>query len=125
MGETVFRRTLNVIFGSIVMWAMIGPPPQPIGFLFIIPAVLGAWILNFCISVIIGLAAFVTEDVNAFVWIYQKMAFIFGGLIIPLDFYPAWMQTIARLLPFSAMLYLPAHLFVSPSLAALFYTLTI
>ncbi len=72
---------------------------------------------------IIGLAAFVTEDVNAFVWIYQKRAFIFGGLIIPLNFYPPWLQLIARALPFSAIVYLPSHLFVAPSLAALYSTL--
>ena len=64
----------------------------------------------------IGLAAFVTEDVSAFMWIYQKFAFILGGLLVPLDFYPAWLQTIAKALPFSSMVYGPARLFVEPTL---------
>lgn len=115
LGETVFRAVMNAIFGSIVVWLMIGPPPSALGFLVAIPAILGAWVLNFCISVLIGMAAFVTEDVSAFNWIYQKFAFILGGLLIPLDFYPAWLQAITRALPFSAMVYGPARLFVTPT----------
>lgn len=123
MGETVFRAVMNAIFGSFVIWMMIGPPPHPVGILFAIPAVLGAWILNFYISVIIGLAAFVTEDVSAFQWIMQKFAFILGGLLIPLDFYPPWLQTIAHALPFSAMVYGPSRLFASPTVEIFINTL--
>ena len=81
-------------------------------------AVMGAWTLNFCIATLIGLTAFVVEDISAFQWIYQKLAFVFGGLLIPLDFYPAWLQTICRALPFASMTYAPARLFVDPSLAS-------
>lgn len=125
MGETVFRAVMNAIFGSAVIWALIGPPPHPVGFLVMLPALLGAWVLNFCVSVIIGLAAFVTEDINAFQWILQKLAFVLGGLLIPLDFYPGWLQAIARALPFSAMVYGPARLFVTPTLPMLLQTLGI
>jgi ABC-2 type transport system permease protein len=52
-------------------------------------------------------------------WIYQKFIFILGGFLIPLDFYPPWLQTIAKALPFSAMIYGPSKLFVQPSLQLL------
>ena len=123
MGDTVFRAVMTGLFGSLVVWLLIGPPPHLIGFLVVIPAIIGAWLLNFCISVMIGLAAFVTEDVSAFQWIYQKFAFVLGGLLIPLDFYPAWLQNIARALPFSSMVYGPARLFVDPTPQALASTL--
>ena len=71
--------------------------------------------LNYFVAVMIGLAAFVTEDVSAFQWIFQKFSFILGGLLIPLDFYPPWLQTIARALPFSSMIYGPSRLFVTPT----------
>jgi ABC-2 type transport system permease protein len=125
MGETVFRAILGALFGGATMWILAGPPPQPLGILFALPAILGAWILNYCISVIIGLAAFVTEDVAAFQWIVQKLGFVMGGLMIPIDFYPAWLQSIARALPFSAMTYSPARLFVHPGAAALLGTLAV
>jgi len=116
MGETVFRALMNAVFGSAVVWWLVGAPHDMRGWIAAIPAVLGAWILNFIVACLIGLAAFVVEDVSAFVWIYQKFTFILGGLLIPLDFYPTWLQDTAKALPFAAMLYGPARLFVSPSL---------
>lgn len=116
MGETIFRAIMNAIFGGLTVWLLIGAPAHPQGFLVAIPAVLGAWVLHFCINAMIGLSAFVVEDVAAFTWIYQKLAFIFGGMLIPLDFYPQWMQTLAKAMPFSSALYGPARLFVSPTM---------
>lgn len=116
MGETVFRALVNALFGSAIVWWLVGPPPSPLGWLFAFFAVLGTWILNFCITCLIGLSAFLVEDVSPFMWIYQKFVFILGGFLIPLDFYPEWLQTIARALPFSAMVYGPSKLFIAPSL---------
>ncbi len=115
MGETIFRAMLNALFGGLTVWFMVGAPNHPEGFLIAIPAVLGAWVLHFCINAMIGLSAFVVEDVSAFTWIYQKLAFIFGGMLIPLDFYPAWLQTIAKAMPFASAIYGPARLFVTPT----------
>ena len=115
MGETVFRAVMNALFGGAVLLWLVGPPEHPEGFVIALPAIFGAWILHFCVTAMIGLSAFLVEDVSAFMWIYQKLAFLFGGLLIPLDFYPAWLQTISRLLPFSSITYGPARLFVTPT----------
>jgi ABC-2 type transport system permease protein len=114
MGETIFRALMTAIFGGALVWWLAGPPPDPRGWPLAIVAVLGAWTLNFLVNGMIGLAAFVSEEVAPFEWIYQKFAFIFGGLLIPLDFYPQWLQTIAFALPFPAMTYGPSRLFVAP-----------
>ncbi len=115
LGETVFRALVNAALGSAMALWLVGAPPTPLGVALAIPAVVGSWIINFCIAALIGLAAFVVEDVTAFTWIYQKAAFILGGLLIPLDFYPTWLQSIARALPFSSMIYAPAKLLIAPS----------
>ena len=115
IGETVFRAMINALFGSVIVWWLVGPPPAATGWLFAFIALLGTWILNFCITCLIGLSAFLVEDVAPFVWIYQKFIFILGGFLIPLDFYPNWLQVIAKALPFSAMVYGPSKLFVAPS----------
>ena len=117
MGETIFRAILTAIFGGGIVWWLAGPPPDPRGWPIALVAVLGAWILNFCVQGLIGLAAFISEEVAPYEWIYQKFAFIFGGLLIPLDFYPQWLQNIAYALPFPSMLYGPARLFVTADLA--------
>ena len=116
MGETIFRAVMNALFGGAVVWWLVGAPEHPEGLLIALPAILGAWVLHFCVTVMIGLSAFFVEDVSAFTWIYQKLAFLFGGMIVPLDFYPGWLQVIARALPFSSVTYGPARLFVTPTL---------
>ncbi len=118
MGETIFRGVINALIGGALVWFLVGSPPDLLGWPLVAITVFGAWTLNFCIAAMIGLSAFLVEDISAFQWIYQKLAFILGGLLIPLDFYPAWLQTIAHALPFSAMIYGPARLFVEPSLPA-------
>lgn len=119
MGEVVFRSAMNAIFGGIVIWWLVGPPPGLLGWTFAIPALFGTWIMNFCITCLIGLSAFLVEEVSPFLWIYQKFVFILGGFLIPLDFYPDWLQSIARALPFAYMVYGPSKLFVAPSVELL------
>ncbi|HQN42547.1 MAG TPA: ABC-2 family transporter protein [Anaerolineaceae bacterium] len=116
LADTIFRALLNLVLGGGVAWLLVGPPPSLWGLLAVLPLLMGAWALNYCIAALIGLLAFWVEDTSAFQWIYQKLAFILGGLLIPLDFYPAWLRTIADALPFSAVTYAPARLFVEPSL---------
>ena len=72
-----------------------------------------ALVLDFFVFSIIGLLAFVTEDTFSFRLIYPKLVFILGGLMLPLDFLPDWLQPIARVLPFNLTTYAPAKLFVA------------
>jgi ABC-2 type transport system permease protein len=114
-GDTVLRMAMNLVFGSTLVWAMVGPPPSPKGYPFVIIAMAGSWLINYCITCLIGLTAFVTEEVAPFEWIYQKFIFILGGMMIPLDLYPTWLQNISKALPFPYMMYGPSKLFVTPS----------
>ncbi|MGA2489087.1 MAG: ABC-2 family transporter protein [Anaerolineales bacterium] len=116
LGESLPRMGMLFILGSALVWAMAGPPPDlknwPLAFITLAIA----WLLHFCVNVLIGLAAFVAEEVAPFEWIYQKLVFILGGMLIPLDFYPAWLQALAKSLPFAYMMYGPARLFVRPDM---------
>ena len=61
------------------------------------------------VRILIGLLAFWVEDSNPCYWIWQKAAFILGGLMLPLDLYPDWLARVASWLPFQALLYAPAR----------------
>lgn len=59
-----------------------------------------------------GILAFWFQDARPFYMIYTKFIFVFGGLFIPLDFFPQWMQTIAYWTPPGVILYGPASLMI-------------
>ncbi|HYN88813.1 MAG TPA: ABC-2 family transporter protein, partial [Ardenticatenaceae bacterium] len=107
LGDSVLRLLFNALAGGALIWLLAGPPPDARGWPLVLVAMVGAWLIDFCIAAIIGLAAFVTEEVSAFEWIYSKILFLLGGLLIPLDFYPGWLRTIAQSLPFAYTIYGP------------------
>jgi ABC-2 type transport system permease protein len=114
LGESLPRMAMLWALGGGAVWALAGQPPGPLNWLLILLPLAGAWLLHFCVNALIGLAAFITEEVAPFEWIYQKLVFILGGMLIPIDFYPTWLQEIARALPFAYMMYAPARLLVRP-----------
>ena len=56
-----------------------------------------------------------TEEVAPFDWIYNKLLLVAGGVLIPLDFFPDWLQQICLSLPFASTIYGPARFFIDPS----------
>ncbi len=118
LGDCVLRLGFGALMGGAVVWLSVGPPPDPRGWPLVLLAVAGAWLIDFCLEAMIGLAAFVMEDTVALEWIYQKVTFVLGGLLIPLDFYPRWLRSIAQALPFAYTVYGPARLFVQTGLGA-------
>lgn len=114
LGDGAVRVVLNLIVGTFIAWLLAGTPPGALGWLMAFSTIIGAWILHFCIMALIGLAAFFVEETNSFELIYQKMVFILGGMLLPLDMFPEWLQKISFVLPFPYMMYAPARLFVKP-----------
>lgn len=113
-GDMLMRLAINFTAGTLLVTALVGPMPfNPVYALPMLISIALAMALNFCIQGIIGLAAFITEDVDSIQIIYQKFIFILGGMLIPLDFFPDWLSKLARVLPFNYIVYAPARLFVS------------
>jgi ABC-2 type transport system permease protein len=114
LGESLPRMGTLFLIGGALIWAMVGAPPAVANWPVTVVIFGGAWLLHFCVNALIGLAAFVVEEVAPFEWIYQKMVFILGGMLIPIDFYPGWLQAISKATPFAYMMYAPCRLFVKP-----------
>lgn len=114
LGETAVKMLLIFLLGLPVVLAYAGWPRVSLAHLPLIGIVLLlALLIDFCMASMIGLMAFVMEDTFSLRLIYQKLIFILGGLLIPLDFLPAWLQQLARALPFHLTTYAPARLFVA------------
>lgn len=111
---SMFFYTLITVGPLVFLISYLFVGPIKINFLFlpfILIVVLGGFITNFLIIMCLGLFAFWFEDVSAFLWIYLKGLFILGGMLVPLEFYPAWLQSL-KYLPFSFLMYLPSKLFI-------------
>jgi ABC-2 type transport system permease protein len=115
LGSVMIRMIFLLTLGSVV--ALIEVGWLHTFRLITLPAValitLLAIVLDYCIAAGIGLLAFLFEDTAAFRLIYQKIKFVLGGLLIPVDFLPGGIQTVARVLPFNLVLYAPSKLFVA------------
>jgi ABC-2 type transport system permease protein len=61
----------------------------------------------------IGLLAFWLEDVSPVYWVMQKLMFVLGGLMLPLELYPDFIRRAAVFTPFPSVLAGPAS-FVLP-----------
>lgn len=117
LGDSLILLITNALAGGCIVWIIVGPPPHINKLPLTILAIGLAILINFCFNALIGLLAFITEEVSAFQWIYSKFVLIFGGVLIPLDFFPDWLQKIAKLLPFAQITYGPARLFIDPELS--------
>ncbi len=113
LGDTLLRLAINFTAGTILVTLLVGPMPlQPVYIFPLLINILLAMALNFCVQGLIGLCAFITEDIQSIQIIYQKFLFILGGMLIPLDFFPGWLKDFSLMLPFNYMMYAPARLFV-------------
>ena len=86
-------------------WWRIGTFPFD-AFSLIILLVLGvlAGTVGLVFQMLVGISAFWLQEVSPFNWIWEKLLFALGGLILPLAVYPLWIQKIAYYTPFPAIL---------------------
>ena len=110
-GDTALRAATLAPWGCLLAWLLSGGLPEdPRGLLIALP--LGALGIAFGLLTMaaIGLAAFWLHDCSPAYWLWQKFAFILGGLLIPLDVYPEWLREFALWTPFAAMMYGPGSM---------------
>lgn len=81
--------TCPCTFGSFGVWILLGGLAGILGVLF---------------QMLVGISAFWIKEVSPFNWIWEKLLFVFGGLILPLTVYPLWLQKIASWTPFPVIL---------------------
>ncbi len=116
LGERTIRCLLNALVGMAIVLILVGPISLTVSgiglFLLSLPL---AFTLDFLGVFLIGMAAFWLEDTSGLLLIYRRATMILGGMLIPLQLFPETWQPILRILPFSSMIYGPAHLLIQPS----------
>ncbi|MBW3019868.1 ABC-2 family transporter protein [Candidatus Woesearchaeota archaeon] len=113
LGSSIFKFGMTFIMASIIVYIFLGGiKVSLISIPLILLIVLLSMTLYFLISAFLGLFAFWLEDTEALHFVYQKVIFTIGGMLVPLEIFPAWLAKISIILPFSYIAYHPARLFV-------------
>jgi ABC-2 type transport system permease protein len=77
-----------------------------------------ASVLLTALDIVIGLTAFWLDDVAPVYWVWQKLLFVCGGLMMPIQLYPPIIQRFAAFTPFPAILAGPASFVLDGQAAA-------
>ena len=109
-GDLVLRLPVMGLCGLLFGRWFSGEWPGGEGLLLAVPVGLLASVFLLLSYAAIGLCAFWLHDVMPAYFIWQKLAFLLGGLMLPLSIYPEWLRTIALHTPFAAALYGPGQL---------------
>lgn len=96
--------------GTALAWLLAGPPPSLAGILLALPALVLALAANVSLQHAIAGWAFWLRDTRALWFLYLKLVYVLGGMLLPLEVFPDGLRQVALALPFMAMAYAPARL---------------
>lgn len=113
LGEIIPKLAAHLLIGILVGLTLTGTMGLDVHFPLVVVSILLGVVLNFFFYMALALTAFWTEDNTAFFFIYSKLVFVIGGMLIPIDFLPGWLQGVSKALPFVYVTYWPARLAVS------------
>ncbi len=109
---------ITFVIGAILVYLLVGGIKiSLISIPLILISVILALTLDFFMLLCIALVAFWFEDTTSLRWIYDKILFTIGGMLVPLEIFPDWLEKISTVLPFSFAVYQPAKLFVNFNMA--------
>lgn len=122
LGRSLPRLAFCIVAGTLFGLVTTGGIPSLPAAALAVPALLLAVTCNTLAQHAFAAASFWVRDARSAWFLYQKLVFLLGGMLIPIEVFPSWLQTAARALPFVAMSYVPARLlagFFEPWLLAL------
>jgi ABC-2 type transport system permease protein len=82
-------------------------PTSPVRWVEFLVSIFFAVLVSFAFRFLINLATFWTIDYRGLSYASIVLVNLFSGLLLPLTFFPAWLLTIANLLPFRSLMMLP------------------
>jgi ABC-2 type transport system permease protein len=111
VGGSAYQLSILGVVGLLAAWWLTGtlPPNTALAPLVILSSVLALALVLLC-HLQLGYAAVWFGTAAPAFWVWQKLFFVFGGLLFPLGFYPRVLRLLAENSPFAAMLFAPASL---------------
>ncbi len=103
----VLPRSLPILLVGAVTTGLTLPTtagPYLLGVVSVVLAVL----LSFACRCVVNLVAFWVVEIRGVIGFYVTVSTTLSGLILPVTWFPSWLQTVASATPFPAMVQLPA-----------------
>jgi ABC-2 type transport system permease protein len=110
VGEAVAHLIFAAAVGAIAAYLYVGQPPSWESALLFVPAAVLGVACIVASQFAFGAVAFWLEDAKSAWFLYQKLIFLLGGMLLPLQLLPDWLESVARFTPFITMAYVPARL---------------
>jgi ABC-2 type transport system permease protein len=110
LGRALPRLAALCAAGVVLATLAVGAPPSLLGLLLAAPSLVLATACNVVAQHAFAGVAFWLRNAGSTWFLYQKLVFLVGGMLIPLEVLPGWLHRVASVLPFQAMAYAPARL---------------
>lgn len=110
VGRTLPRLAVIMAAGAVLAGVTAGGPPKWSALALAAPSLVLAVTCNIVTQHAFAASAFWLRNAGSAWYLYQKLVFVLGGMLIPLEALPSWLQSAAAVLPFRAMAYAPARL---------------
>jgi ABC-2 type transport system permease protein len=109
MGEAAVRLCVNLLIGCLLGIALYGwsfPGGWQLAALGIV--LFGSFTVQYAMNMLIALCAFWVEETRGLDFVYQKLLFTIGGMLLPLEMFPGMLQSVSQWLPFQTVAYFSA-----------------
>lgn len=116
LGQMTTKIGALLIPGALLAFTLTGTVPiGPAALLPLVVSLVAGAALLLGVQILIGLATAWLGTSRPLFFIVQKLTFVLGGLVLPLDAYPPVLAAVSAWTPFPAMLYAPASFVLDPS----------
>jgi len=112
VGEASVRLAVNLLMGGLLGLLLFGPPSFGWGPAVFVPVVVLAFTVNFVIRLTLALCSFWIEETLGLTFVYDKLLFTIGGMMLPMELFPDALRAVCAWLPFQAIVYFPAKTMV-------------
>ncbi|MCL2821436.1 MAG: ABC-2 family transporter protein [Oscillospiraceae bacterium] len=108
---STLTRALPMFIIAVIFIGLLPPASVVTLFVFLLSVILGAVIYSL-IDLIISYTAFWLTDYWCLSWFKRALFVLFGGLALPLWFYPGWLYEVCKYLPFQYTIYTPLAVYL-------------
>jgi ABC-2 type transport system permease protein len=108
--EGVLSAGLALVVGALAVG--IAPPATMAAWLLFLPSVALGFLIKFLISFLVSLLCFYTLNGVGLIWAQMALVSLLSGALVPLSFFPGWLQTFARWAPFQGIVHTPLAIYL-------------